>query len=533
TSALLGLWPNRASRPAADAAVPLRARTPRTAILLPIFNEPPGPIACAVRIMADDLRPEDNVSFFLLSDTQDPDGAAEEAALFPASTVSRSGVPVFYRRRAPNTGRKAGNIAEFCHGAGRDFDYALILDADSLMTAASVRALIAELRDDPTAGLVQANSYPIGGQTLWARMQQFGARLNTPLSVSGQHFWQHRRGTYWGHNAILRLRPFNRHAMLPTLPGAAPLGGEILCHDTVEAAMLLRANWQVRLAPAIAGSYETVPSNLIDHLARERRWSQGNLQHLRLLPAPGFKAESRLHILTGILFYLAAPIGLLLSLLLLANGLLGSAVTGAATGSGSAAVGTTLLCLTLLLLFGPKLAAVAAVLRDPAAASRFGGRGRFLLGVGADFLLGTLIAPVNSVSVSGFVLATLCGRVVSWNPAARGDRSIPWSEACRRFRVHTAIGTVLLAGLAATHPVLAFWSAPFLLGLVLSIPLAVCTSSVRLGLLARRFGLFLTEDELFPTAETETLFPDIRARPLPSRGRGPTLPAAAPPLAAE
>ncbi|MBE7212858.1 MAG: glycosyltransferase, partial [Gluconacetobacter diazotrophicus] len=150
TGVLLGLRPRREPGRADTVPDPATRRDasappPRTAVLLPIYNEPPGPIARAVRIMADALSPEDRIELFLLSDTQDPTLAAAEAALFPPAAASRSGVTVRYRRRTPNTGRKAGNIAEFCRTAGREFDFAVILDADSLMSAEAIRALVHEL----------------------------------------------------------------------------------------------------------------------------------------------------------------------------------------------------------------------------------------------------------------------------------------------------------------------------------------------------------------------------------------------------
>ncbi len=517
---LLGLLP----APRADAVPqppdPVPGRT-RTAILLPVFNEPPEPIAAALRVMAEALDEADDVAFFVLSDTQDPALALVEADLFPASAISRSGIRITYRRRVRNTGRKAGNIAAFCSDHGADYDFAIILDADSLMTADAIRALIDTLRHDPGAALIQSVSYPIGGTTLFARLQQFAARLNTPLSVAGQHLWQHRRGTYWGHNAIVRLRPFIAHASLPILPGRPPLGGEILCHDTIEAALLLRAGWDVRLAPEIAGSYETTPSNLVDHLARERRWCQGNLQHLRLVGSAGFRPESRLHIAMGILYYLAAPIGLLVSLLLLAGGLLSR---GAGAAGPSRLVIDLCLWLTLFMLFAPRLASLArAILLPGVARLGFGGRSRLILSVLVEQVAGVLFAPIMALSVTGFVIDTCRGKVVRWNTQARGDRPVGWSEACRRFGVHTVLGVAMALGIGLVRPSLLAWAMPFLAGLILSIPLACWSGSVRLGTLARRLGLFLTIDELAPVPEQLALSlpaPAVGVRIRTRRARG-------------
>ena len=68
---------------------------------------------------------------------------------------------------------------------------------------------------------------------------------------------------YWGHNAILRIAPFVRHCGLARLPGKPPLGGEILSHDFVEAALMGRAGFEVWLAYDLPGSYEESPPNYL------------------------------------------------------------------------------------------------------------------------------------------------------------------------------------------------------------------------------------------------------------------------------
>ncbi len=498
---LLGIVPRRPAPAACDAMLPREFA--RTALLVPIYNETPEPIAAAVAVMAEALRPADDVTIFVLSDTQDPDVIAAEARLFAEFARSRSGTAIHYRRRARNIGRKAGNIAEFCNNAGLDYDFAIMLDADSLMTGDAIRGLIAALRDDLGAGLIQTVPYPIGGRTLFARIQQFAARLSTPMAVAGQHLWQGRRGNYWGHNAIIRLSPFTRHAELPRLPGRAPMGGEILCHDTIEAALLLRAGWEVRLAPDIVGSYETLPTNLVDHLARERRWCQGNLQHLRLIGAPRLRPESRIHIGIGILHYLSMPLGLALSAMLLADDWFPAPANDFTAPANLQAL---LLWFTVCLLFGPRVVSLGRALLLPGMARGFGGRVRLLASALLEQVATMLLAPVMAVSVTGFVLSTFAGRVVSWDAAARGDRGVGWREAWQRLRWHTAIGLGLLLLIGGSRPDVLPWLAPFLLGLIFSVPATMCSGSVWLGELARRCGLFLTEDELMPTAELAALY---------------------------
>ena len=189
----------------------------------------------------------------------------------------------------------------------------VVLDADSLMTGAAIARLIGAMEANPNAGLIQSMCYAVGRSTLFARMQQFGARLHGPLLARGVAWWQGPRGSYWGHNAIVRIAAFAGHCGLPPLPGRAPLGGEILCHDTVEAALLLRAGWDVWMLPdgpdgRHEGSWEETPTNLLDHLDRDRRWCQGNLQHFGVLRAEGLKLASFVHLGQGIAHYLSAPL---------------------------------------------------------------------------------------------------------------------------------------------------------------------------------------------------------------------------------
>src|SRR3546814_16455284 len=105
---------------------------------------------------------------------------------------------------------------------------------------------------------------------------------------------------------------------LPPLPGREPLGGLIVSHDFVEAALLLGAGGQVRFDPDLDGSFEEGPPSLIDHAARDRRWCQGNLQHGYLLFAKGLHPMSRLNFLAGIISYGSGPLWLAFMILALA-----------------------------------------------------------------------------------------------------------------------------------------------------------------------------------------------------------------------
>src|SRR3546814_8279021 len=85
--------------------------------------------------------------------------------------------------------------------------------------------------------------------------------------------------------------------------------------DFVEAALLRRAGWEVWLADDLGGSFEEPPPTLIDHAKRDRRWCQGNLQHIGVLAARGLRPLSRLHLGLGVMSYLSSLLWLLLLVL--------------------------------------------------------------------------------------------------------------------------------------------------------------------------------------------------------------------------
>ena len=255
----------------------------RTALVMPIYNEAPSRVFGAMQAIFEDVERTGQAhafDFFLLSDTTDANiWIAEERAF----TAMRARLPqgrIYYRRRRKNTSRKAGNIADFVTHWGGNYPHMVVLDADSLMTGEAIVGLAAAMEADPDAGIIQSLPLIINRNTMFARLQQFAARIAGPIIGAGLSAWMGRDGNYWGHNAIIRTRAFADHCGLPDLPGRPPFGGHILSHDFVEAALIRRAGYTVYMLPALGGSYEESPPSLIDLAARDRRWCQGNLQHV-------------------------------------------------------------------------------------------------------------------------------------------------------------------------------------------------------------------------------------------------------------
>ena len=479
----------------------------RTAILMPIYNEDVDRVFSGVQAILDSLATAgaQGFDFFILSDSTDPaNWVAEEVAWQRLRLGLEPEARVFYRHRQRNVGRKSGNIQDFCENWGAAYDYMLILDADSLMSGGTLTALVRLMDANPKAALIQAPATLVGRSTCFARMQQFASSAYGPTYNAGLSWLQGEDGNYWGHNAIIRVHAFQSSSGLPKLPGRAPFGGEIMSHDFVEAALLLRAGWQVWMAPDLGGSYEEPPPTIYDHLKRDRRWAQGNLQHARVLLAQGLKLPSRLHMVMGIMSYLASPLWLLLLIvsgleMLLPSGIAPFTYFGRQPELPllvpQAIPLFQLTIATLILLYAPKLLALVVLLTQPDAVKSHGGVAGVLRSVLLESLFATLFAPVAMLSHSWFLLNILVGRATGWTTQARSDRGLSFWFVMKNFWLHTLIGVLVTFWLYRFAPESLPWFLPLLIGLILAVPLVQLTSSLSLGEGLARLRTFLVPSE--------------------------------------
>lgn len=483
----------------------------RTALIIPIFDEDVDDVFARIRVMWASLArlgTTHDIVIHVLSDTRTPAVAAAEKRY--ADALRDEAIPTLrYRRRAVNLGRKAGNVGEFLDRAGLDFDFAIVLDADSLMTATAMRRLIRLMERHDRVALIQTVSYATGRDTLFARIQQFAVRLYAPLALRGLEFWQGGEGSYWGHNAIFRVAPFRQHCTLPVLPGKPPFGGEILCHDTLEAALLVRAGWEVRLLPETEGTWEGMPTNALDLLCREKRWCQGNLQHVGVLSLPGLRSGSRAHIILGIGGYLTAPLWWGFVLLGAVRVLFGDGTQGLGVlAYGLTEPGWASMTLTFsaaLMIMMPRVLNLWRALADTRLRGNFGGARRLLVGAAIEQIFWLLFGPVLSLANASFVLRTLRGQVVPWEAQLRGDRHIGPVAAAMLHWPQLVIALILVAACAKVGGWYAAWMAPSALGLLLSPWLTSLSSRVDLGRWSKRLGLFMTLDDVVPDRELQEL----------------------------
>jgi membrane glycosyltransferase len=490
----------------------------RTAIVIPIYNEDAARVFSGVEAIWGSLQQQpagqaQSFDFFILSDTRKADIAAQEESAWRALVKTAPAAErLYYRRRADNVGRKAGNIAEFVRSWGGNYEYMIVLDADSIMSGQAIISLAQLMEAHPEVGVVQALPLLTGRDTLFARILQFAVRVSGPMFASGLAFWQLGEGNYWGHNAILRMKPFADHCGLPRLPGSPPFGGEIMSHDIVEAAFIRRAGYKVWLVPDIPGSWEEVPSNVLDFAARDRRWAQGNLQHVGVMPMRGLHWLSRIHMLTGVLSYVSSPLWLLVlivtSIVTCMEAITGHKYFPAGTHSlfpswpqyrdGEIAA---LLCMTAVVLFVPKILAGYLTLRDRTLRAAFGGTRKFILSSLIEQGLSILMAPIMMLFHSEFVLRALLGRSVGWDAQPRGDRGVGWHESLLRHRWHVAIGLIWGCTIVILAPNFIWWMLPVVFGMLIAVPFTTLTSRSELGVALRKRGLLLTPEETSPPPE--------------------------------
>ncbi len=486
--------------------------TARTAVVMPIYNEAPSRVMGAVQAIYEEIQATGHgahFDLFFLSDSTNPDfWIGEERAFLALRKRLGTEARVFYRHRPRNTNRKAGNIGDFITRWGGHYEHMVVLDADSLMTGEAIVALAGAMEADPDAGIIQSVPLIVNRNTMFARVQQFAARIYGPVLAAGLAVWSGRDCNYWGHNAIIRTRAFAAHCGLPDLRGRPPFGGHVLSHDFVEAALIRRAGYGVRMLPTLGGSYEESPPSLIDLAARDRRWCQGNLQHMRILPAKGLKLVTRQHFATGIMSYLSSPLWmaqLLIGIVLVLQStyirpeyFTDEFTLFPAWPRFDAERALSLFGVTMAVLLAPKFFGLFLALIDSQTRTRSGGALLLIVSTFIEIVMSALIAPIMMVIQTGSVMQILFGRDTGWNPQRRDDGSMPFVQIVRRHRSHVALGVLTLIAGFLISPSLAAWMSPTIAGLILAIFISWASGQLWIGLALRRLGLLLTPEESDP-----------------------------------
>ena len=479
------------------------------AVVMPVYNEDTRRImvgfeACVREIMGS--AQAEQFDFFMLSDTRDEQKAEAELRAWNRMTkrLGRYASHVFYRRREENSHRKVGNLKDFCERWGANYESMIVLDADSIMSGERMLDLARRIEQNPETALVQTIPMPVRQDTFFGRFVQFAAHLYSPMLATGLSFWQTDSANYWGHNAIIRIAPFMQHCGLPTLEGRAPFGGEVLSHDFVEAALLRRAGWQAYLLTDTTGSYEEVPSNIVDYAIRDRRWVQGNIQHLGLLKVKGLKTANRLHFLFGAFAYISSLVLFCMLALGTADALIRATsvpdffVSEYQLFPSWQVARQDMMMVTMwgtaALLFLPKLLGITLALIKRR--SEFGGAFSLLKSAILELVMAVLIAPLMMFYHSYFVISVFIGHSVKWEAQEREGRKVPWSVAFKHTQIMSCLAVIWGVTTFYYTPSLFMWLLPVLIGMVLAAPIIRLSSSTHLGVSLRNWGVFVIDQEV-------------------------------------
>lgn len=493
-NALLGLWllhrDDKAMAEVAPFAVAGDLPTPltiRTAVFMTLRNEDPERAIGRLAIVKDSIDATGEGSqfdYFILSDTNRPDIAEREEKAAAAFADAAGQGRVIYRRRTDNAGFKAGNVREFLDRWGSRYKLMLPLDADSLMAGATIVKHVRMMQAHPKLGILQSLVVGMPSSSAFARIFQFGMRQGMRAYTMGQAWWVGDCGPFWGHNALVRIRPFMEECHLPLLSGDPPLGGHILSHDQVEATFMRRAGYEVRVLPVEEGSWEENPPTILEFSRRDVRWCQGNMQYVKLLDQPGLKPISRFQLVWAILMFVGVPAWTLM--ITLSPFLAWHGPSREAFPVGFAA---TVYVVFFLMYLMPKIAGFADILISAGGTARYGGRLRFLVAAATELVFSFLLGALTSFRITVFMIGLAFGKSVVWGGQQRDAMALTWREAWDAFWPQMAFGWVIFALLWAASPAAALWSLPLTAGFLIAVPFAVVTASPRLGRLfvATRF----------------------------------------------
>ncbi len=510
-NAVIGLWllhgvrdPMQRVAPfaaAADSDAPISIRT---AVLMTLRNEDPARAFLRLKTVKQSLDATgygERFDYFILSDTNDPAVAAAEAK---AAEVWRQALAdpdqVIYRRRRENTGYKAGNLRDFCERWGSGYELMLPLDADSLMSGEAIVRLARIMQAHPQLGILQSLVVGMPSSSAFARIFQFGMRHGMRSYTMGQAWWVGDCGPFWGHNAMVRIKPFAEQCHLPMLPGKPPLGGHVLSHDQVEATLMRRAGYEVRVLPEERGSWEENPPTMLEFIRRDIRWCQGNMQYLKLLDLPGLLPMSRFQLVWAILMFLGIPAWTLMIALL-------PVLVWEARGIEDypATLAITLYTLFFLMYLSPKIAGLADAMLTRGGVARYGGRLRFAASAVIELVFSFLLGAVSTIRTSIFMIGLMFGKSVTWSGQSRDAHGISWRTAFSALWPQLAFGVIVCGALLVISPKVLLWSLPLTAGYLLSVPFGVVTAHPAVGRVFQKAGLCGIPEDFDPPPEVQTV----------------------------
>jgi membrane glycosyltransferase len=463
----------------------------RIAIVMTIRNEAADGVFARLDAIKTSLGKtpfEAQFDYFVLSDSSIPqiiDAEMAACSAFRAQHGERS--RLIYRRRDFNEGFKAGNARDFCEKWGTDYDFMVLLDADSLMTGETILRLVRTMHANPRLGVLQTIMAGVLMPSFFAQVFEFGHRLGMVCTAVGAVWWQGERCQFWGHNAIIRMAPFIEFCRLQSIPGTGPFSGHVICHDQIEASLMQRAGYEVRVLPEESGSYEGVPPTLLEFIDRDHRWFHGNLKNLRLLE--NLPAMSRFHlaiVAQRFLGWVAAVIFVLLAA--------AKAATWPNEAHFPAHAALALYVAVIVVFFTPRLVGLVHALLN--GASRYGGSRAVIFGEFTEVCFSLILLPISMFAATWFFVWLILGWGMKWEAPQRGSYSLHWRSALARLWAHALFAAALIIFLVWAAPSALLWFAPFWFGLLVAIPFALLTSSPTVTDRTRRMKLCASPEDL-------------------------------------
>jgi len=381
----------------------------------------------------------------------------------------------------------------------------IVLDADSLIDSPTLLSLVRAMQSDPDLGILQTAPQLIGAQTFFGRLQQFAACVYGPVITRGLSAWSGDSGNYWGHNAIIRMAAFAQNCGLPKLTGRKPFGGFVLSHDFVEAALMRRGGWKIRMATDCGGSWEESPPSLIDIAIRDRRWAQGNLQHMKIIGSAGLSFTSRMHLGVGIMSYLSSPLWLVMIGIGFALAVQSHLIRPEYFNHDfqlfpswprfDVELMMTLFWFSMVVLLIPKMLGLIRALLSKRIRRGSGG----VIGIAGSFslevILSALYAPILMLIQCRHVFEVFMGRDSGWKPQRRDSGGTTWADAWHYHKRHMLLSCMTAVIVWFLSPPLLAWLSPALLGLFLAVPLSRASGSVSLGRILSKLALLRTPEE--------------------------------------
>jgi membrane glycosyltransferase len=391
-------------------------------------------------------------------------------------------------------------VHDFCERWGKDYALMLPLDADSLMAGPEIVRMVRMMQAHPRIGILQSLVVGMPSSSAFARIFQFGMRHGMRSYTMGQAWWVGDCGPFWGHNALVRIKPFHEQCGLPILSGKPPLGGHVLSHDQVEATLMRKAGYEVRVLPEERGSWEENPPTMLEFAQRDVRWCQGNMQYIKLLNLPGLYPMSRFQLVWAILMFIGIPAWTLMIALL---PVAAWQAQGMADFPVNLAIGLYITFFTMYLM--PKIAGLIDAMLTPGGVQRYGGWLRFIAGAAIELVFSFLQGAVSTIRTSIFMIGLAFGKSVVWGGQSRDAQRLSWEDAARNLWSQTLFGVLICSALLVIEPAVFWWSLPLTAGYLLAVPFAVLTADPRFGRFLQWLGICGIPEDFNTPAEVSAV----------------------------